>query len=52
VLMIALARGAGLNVGESKWIESSARARFSNTTAVPIDLLRFDFKTRPVETRQ
>jgi len=51
-LMIALATGAGLNVGESKWIESSARARFTNGSSAPIDLLRFDFKTRPVETRQ
>ena len=48
VLMIALAGGAGLNVGESKWIESSARARFANGSSRPIDLLRFDFKTRPM----
>ena len=52
VLMIALAKGTGLGVGESKWIESSARARFTNASAAPIDLLRFDFRTRPVETRQ
>jgi hypothetical protein len=52
VLMIALARGAGLDAGDSKWIESSARARFTNGSTAPIDLLRFDFKTRPVETRQ
>jgi hypothetical protein len=52
VLMIALAAGAGLDTGESKWLESSASARFTNGSSAPIDLLRFDFKTRPVETRQ
>ena len=52
VLMIVLANGAGFKVGESKWLEPSARARFANASALPIDLLRFDFKTRPVETRQ
>ena len=51
-LMIALASAAGLNIGESKWIESSSPARFGNLSAAPIDLLRVDFKTRPVETRQ
>jgi hypothetical protein len=52
VLMIALVAGAGLDAGESKWIGSSARARFTNGSSAPIDLLRFDFKTQPVETRQ
>jgi hypothetical protein len=52
LLMIALAKGGGLKPGQSKWIEPSARARFTNDRTEPIDLLRFDFKTRPVETRQ
>jgi len=52
VLVIGLAKGAGLNAGESKWIESSTRVRFTNASAAPIDLLRFDFKTRPADTRQ
>jgi hypothetical protein len=52
VLMIALAKGAGLDRGKSRWIDPSERARFTNASPAPIDLLRFDFKTRPVETRQ
>jgi hypothetical protein len=52
VLMIALMKGVGLDVGGTKWIEPSARARFTSTAAAPIDLLRFDFKTGPVETRR
>ena len=52
VLVIALAPGAGLKVGESKWIDASARAQFKNAAAGAIDLLRVDFRTRPVETRQ
>jgi hypothetical protein len=51
-LVIALAQGAGLNAGESKWVDSMPRASFVNASSVPIDLLRIDFKTRPVETRQ
>ncbi len=51
-LMVALAKGAGLDVGGTQWIEPAARARFTNRSAAPIDLLRFDFKTRPAETRQ
>lgn len=51
-LIIALANGAGLNVGETKWVEPSDGVRFANASTVPIDLLRFDFKTRPVETRR
>jgi hypothetical protein len=52
VLMIALAQGAGLNVGDVKWLEASTRARFGNASPASIDLLRVDFKTQPVETRQ
>ncbi|HEX6165029.1 MAG TPA: hypothetical protein VFZ31_16795 [Vicinamibacterales bacterium] len=52
VLLIALAPGAGLGVGESKWIDASSRARLTNAAAASIDLLRVDFKTRPVETRR
>jgi hypothetical protein len=52
VLIIAVAPGAGLGVGESKWIDASSRAQFRSAAAAAIDLLRIDFKTRPVETRQ
>ncbi len=52
ILLISLAKGAGLAAGESKWLDASARARLTNGSSAPIDLLRFDFKTRPVETRQ
>ena len=51
-LLIALAKGAGLNVGEARWLDASSRTRLTNAGQPPIDLLRFDFKTRPVETRQ
>ena len=51
-LVIALAKGAGLNSGEVKWIDASSKAQFTNASAAAIDLLRVDFKTRPVETRQ
>lgn len=51
-LVIALGSGVGLKVGESKWIETSSAARVSNTSRAPVDLLRLDFKTRPIETRQ
>ena len=51
-LLIALATGAGLKIGEAKWLEPSSRTRLTNTVPAPIDLLRFDFKTRPVETRR
>jgi hypothetical protein len=51
-LLIALATGAGLKIGEAKWLEPSSRTRLTNTAPAPIDLLRFDFKTRPVETRR
>ena len=52
ILMIALAPGTGLATGEAKWLDASSRAQFKNTSAASIDLLRVDFKTRPVETRQ
>jgi hypothetical protein len=52
VLIIALQPGSGLAVGESKWLDASARMQVKNAAAAPIDLLRIDFKTRPVETRQ
>jgi hypothetical protein len=51
-LIIALAPGAGLGRGESKWIDASTKVQFTNATATPIDLLRVDFKTRPVDTPQ
>jgi hypothetical protein len=52
VLVIALANGAGIDAGQTRWLEPSARAQFTNASATPIDLLRFDFKTSPARTRQ
>ena len=52
VLVIALAAGTGLRVGESKWIDAAARERLTNSSAAPIDLLRVDFRTPPVESRR
>lgn len=51
VMVIALAPGAGLRAGATRWIDASKRERFTNSSPAPIDLLRIDFKTRPVETR-
>ena len=50
-LLVALATGAGLKLGESRWIDASTSARFKNTAATPVDLLRFDLRTPPRETR-
>jgi hypothetical protein len=51
-LMIALASGAGLNPGDTRWIDPSSRAKFANASPASIDMLRVDFKTRPAETRR
>jgi hypothetical protein len=50
ILLISLAKAAGR--GESQWIAASSRAQLTNETPAAIDVLQFDFKTRPVETRQ
>jgi hypothetical protein len=50
-LLIALAPLAELRRGESKWIEASGRLRLRNATNSPVDLLRFDLKTAPRQTR-
>jgi hypothetical protein len=50
-LVVALAPGATLGRGESRWVDASGTTRVRNNSASPVDLLRFDFKTRPRETR-
>jgi hypothetical protein len=50
-LVVALTEGSDLARGQSRWIEESARVRLRNNSASPLDLLRFDFKTRPQQTR-
>jgi hypothetical protein len=47
ILVIALAPGAGLVTGETKWLDTSTKARLRNASASPVDLLQFDFKTTP-----
>ena len=51
VLVVALKDGAALKRGESRWVDASASARFRNSAATAVDLLRFDFRTRPRDTR-
>jgi len=50
-LIIALADGAGLRRGETRWIDAASSSRFKNASPAAIDLLRFDFRTRPRDTR-
>ena len=50
-LLIALARGADLGRGESRWLDASSTTRLRNASTTPVDLLRFDFKTQPQQTR-
>ena len=46
-LVVALAAGTTIGHGESNWIAPSSSMRLRNTSASPIDLLRFDLKTPP-----
>jgi hypothetical protein len=50
-LVIALADGAGLKIGETRWVDAGSSARFTNASSRPIDLLRVDLKTPPQATR-
>lgn len=49
-LLVALADGAGFTTGQVQWIPALTEATFTNGGANPLDLLRFDFKTRPTST--
>ena len=51
VLVVALARSADMARGESKWLDASSKTLVRNASTSPVDLLRFDFKTRPQQTR-
>jgi hypothetical protein len=50
-LVIGLTAGAGLRVGEARWVDASSRTTLRNTSATPVDVLRFDLRTRPRDTR-
>lgn len=49
--VIALSGGADLGRGESRFVDASSKVRLRNRSTSPVDLLRFDFKTRPQQTR-
>ena len=51
VLLIALAPVAEMRRGESRWIAASGRTRLRNGSSSLVDLLRFDLKTAPRQTR-
>jgi len=46
-LVIALAAAPGIRAGSEWWVGPSGSALIANTGAAPLDVLRFDFKTRP-----
>jgi hypothetical protein len=50
MLLVALAPGAGMVRGEAKWLDATAKTQLRNTSSAPIDLLRFDLKTKPQQT--
>lgn len=47
-LIVALAPGAGLRTGETRWVAPSSTERLRNTAASAIDFLRFDFRTKQI----
>ena len=49
-LLIALGEGAGLALGQERWVAPSSVVRLKNTGTNAFDLLRFEFKTRPTVT--
>lgn len=51
VLIVAVANGAGLKIGETRWLDAQTSAKFKNTSAAPVDVLRFDLRSRPRDTR-
>ncbi|MGE0865342.1 MAG: hypothetical protein AB7P34_15720 [Vicinamibacterales bacterium] len=46
-LLIALANGVGMKVGQERWLASGGTITLTNTGTAPVDLLRFDLKTTP-----
>ena len=49
-LFIAVATAGNIRAGQEWWLPQSATLELSNTAGTPVDLLRFDLKTRPVAT--
>jgi hypothetical protein len=52
VLVIALNEGASYRLGQERWLASGTSVQIENTSAAPVDFLRFDLKTDPPATRQ
>lgn len=50
-LVIGLAAGGGLRTGEARWVDASSKTTLTNLSATAVDVLRFDFRTRPRDTR-
>lgn len=46
-LLIAMAATGGTSLGQATWIASGGSTRLTNAGAVPVDVLKFDFKTTP-----
>lgn len=51
VLLVSLDRGLDLARGQSRWLEPSEKTRLKNSSTSPIDVLRFELKTKPQQTR-
>lgn len=49
-LLIALVTAGGFKAGQEQWVPASTPIKLTNTATVPIDFLRFEFKTRPLGT--
>lgn len=49
-LVIALMAGGHFTAGQVRWVPASSGSRLDNPGTVPIDFLRFDFKTPPSGT--
>ena len=49
-LLIAVANGLELKIGQVRWLAPSTSTRVRHSGAAPADLLRFDFMTRPANT--
>jgi hypothetical protein len=50
-LVVALGPVAGMVIGQTRWIDTSGSVQLKNESGRAIDVLRFDFKTRPAGTR-
>ena len=49
-LIIALAPAGDIRAGQEWWVSPAGSVELSNTANTPIDLLRFELRTRPVPT--